>query len=134
MTYSMNYCACGWLATAGEDTCGAWECQLAALGEGPLLLEREEGGWRHYLRGQPVSCGSGLELAGVDWVEAIGDAPERKLSSPRRWMRVRYESPLASAHGQKQGPPALLYASVDGHTAVITADPGMVLRWPPKRR
>lgn len=130
MTYNPKHCACGWLTTPGEDTCGAWECQLALLGEGQLCLVREDGGWRHYLQGQPVHCGEGVELAGVDWVEGIGDAPQRKLSSPRRWTRVRYESPLAS----EQKPPALLYTMVDGHSAIITADPGMVFRWPPKVR
>lgn len=126
-------CACGWLVNdTGEasNTCGAWECMLASLGEGKLILEREEGGWRHYLHGEAISCGSGLELAGVDWVDGGDCGAVAKTAMPRRWRRVRYESPLSS----NREPPALLYIDVDGHSAVITAHAGMLFRWPGRHR
>lgn len=125
-------CACSYPAEPGSIHCGNPACELHARGEGRLELVRESGGWRHYLRDEPVHCGEGLLLAGVDWVEGIGDALQRKLSAPRRWTRVRYESPLAS----DTEPPALLYTQIDGHTAIITAHHGseLVFRWPGKRR
>lgn len=84
-------------------------CELHSLGFGALKLRRDPSGFRHYLHGEPVRCGTTLELEGG--------------------RRVRYESPLATTP-EGRDPPALLYVDVDNYHAVITADTTTRLRWP----
>lgn len=125
----------------GDDTCSE-ACRLHMLGAGPLELRRDDGGWRHYLLGEPVACGTGLELSPArpdepdpdDYrYDGRGLRLERARVAALRDMAplpVRYESPLATSGGP---PPALLYTVVAGWTGVITAHDGMELRWPKKR-
>jgi hypothetical protein len=122
MTYYAR-CVCGHIAEADDGTCGHYLCAWHNLGWGPLELRKDAGGWRHYLRGEPVSCGSGL------WLKAVV-TPERSCQVDGEPVQVRYESPLFQA-GE---PPALLYCEVGGHMAVITAHPGLRLRWPHRAR
>lgn len=119
-------CVCGWHRASDLETCGHYACEAHALGWGALILRRDDGdGWRHYLNGEPVHCGSGLLLAhaGVDVPKLV----------PLQFMPVRYESPLATMPEGKE-PPALLYLDVHGHEALIRAHSGMRFRWPHRSR
>lgn len=132
-------CACGRLAdvelhNAQADrfelarlTCGHPDCERHALGWGALLLRNEgPNGWRHYLHGVPVHCGSGLLLA-------LGDARMFDGLYPVRdgiaFARVRYESPLGTTPAGRE-PPALFYVPLGTYDAILTGESHMRLRWP----
>lgn len=120
---------------------------LHDLGWGPLVLGRDGGGYRHFLHGEPVSCGTGLLLqcARVPQPDpgeygesdrdrrayerdcALASAMQRERDAAP--LRVRYESPL-----HEDDPPALLYTEVGGHEVIITARDWMRLRWPERTR
>lgn len=138
--------ACGWSIHTheldDEPACSV-ECAAYLLGWGSLELRRDEGGWRHYLKGEPVSCGSGLLLkpapiavprrddyeSDYSYREAIRKADALCVARGEH-VRVRYEAPLYL----RAEPPALLYVDVVGHDAIITAHGGMRLRWPTRAR
>jgi hypothetical protein len=137
-TPDLPYCACGRLAERDLATCGHYDCELHERGPGALELARDNGGWRHFLVGEPVRCGTGLELASVrDDADDVGraladDGTHTNAGSQARlrWIPVRYESHLATSTSE---PPALLFADVGGHDAVIRGHAGMRLRWPHRR-
>ena len=127
-----GYCVCGWLATSGEDTCGAWECQQHLLGPGKLTLRREDGGWRHYLCGQSVHCGSALELRCREWFDDGEHGPTWRNVEPAQYVPVRYECQLQVSG---DGPPVpLFYGELGGHSVVIRHEQSFILRWPARRR
>ena len=73
-----------------------------------LDIRVETGGFRHYLDGEPVHAGTGLELRGLDG----------------SWVAGRYEwSGLAGALPR-------FYVNVAGHEATITLTLDLELRWP----
>jgi hypothetical protein len=93
-----SVCGGEW-AVEGKATCAAWECQREHTAElqqrrrrkvfgDRLELRREESGWRHYLGGEPVHCGSGLELYADD------------RNNPDTYLRGRYEANLATSGGE----------------------------------
>jgi hypothetical protein len=90
------------LAEGFERMCRdcAWEIATGA-GDGrsgdALRLVRESGGWRHYLGGTPVHCGTSLEL------HVGGD----------RWMAGRYECAL---HVERPKPLLVLYVPNERYT------------------
>jgi len=107
---------------------------------GNLELRREPSGLRHYLDGEPVHCGTGLEL----------------LLADGRWMSARYECALATTPEGRE-PTVVLYFTVpvsgrpadgivvddDGFEtertyydpdACIEFPPWGTLRWPERRR
>lgn len=130
----MRYCVCGWPAAADLDTCGHWACEAFQRGWGELVLKRDDGdGWRHFLNGDPVHCGSGLLLLhargmGGEHNVVRVDKGGREDIRPDNVLRVRYESPLATS-GLNE-PPAFLYFDAHGHEAMARAHSGMRLRWP----
>lgn len=80
---------------------------------GELVLARDAGGWRHYLDGRPVSCGSALEMFIPD-------------DGPGFWVPGRYESTLNGPDCQ---------ASFLGEVAgLFPVSHYTVLRWPAKRK
>jgi hypothetical protein len=94
---------------------------------GKLIARREPlNGWRHYLDGEPVHCGSAIELQAVeDRYDDYGD-----YSVPRQTGAVvRYE---ANLHGAQ--PHATLHASVAGYEFVSRLEDWMRFRWPGGKR
>jgi len=75
---------------------------------GTLILSRDGGGRRHFLDGEPVRCGTTLEML----VQG---------SRPERWIAVRYEASLQ----QK----CEAWLTPDGDTWIRVSD-DVVLRWP----
>lgn len=137
-TLPQPHCYCGRLADvpclSDQTTCGHSACEEHALGWGPIEL-RDEGasGWRHYLRGEPVHCGTSLLLS-VGATKVNGDSVNAygvrcTLADGHAYIHVRYESPLAIMRPGEE-PPALLYLLVGPYSAVITASSSMRLRWP----
>jgi hypothetical protein len=51
---------------------------------GELVLSRDDGGWRHFLDGEPVAYGAKLDVL-------LSTSPGH---TKPRWHRARYESPL----------------------------------------
>jgi hypothetical protein len=96
-----------------HDKAGAWS---------PLVLGIDGGGRRHFLDGEPVSCGTTLEL------QAIGDRSDDygEYSVPLpRGERVRYEAQLS-----REDAPATLHTYVGGHEFIAHLEPWMRFRWP----
>ena len=120
----IRYCVCDWPCASDLETCGHYLCELHARGFGELVLADEgAGGFRHYLHGEPVSCGSGLLLQ---------PHPEYAPAGTHA-ARVRYEAVLSGLRPGEQ-PVHVFYASVAGFEAVIRGYPGQLLRWPPRSR
>ncbi len=92
----------------------------------PLILRRDAGGNRHYLDGEPVTCGTALELQVVryQYTDATG---ERRVPVDR-WVKVRYEASLAGRAPEDVR--ITLYANIGGHTAVIQYSDSLRFRWP----
>lgn len=86
---------CGEPALDGKATCGEWRCAREHSREleqrrrravfGAKLEPRNEGmsGWRHYLQGEPIHCGTGLELYADDPL------------NPDAYIRGHYEANLS---------------------------------------
>ena len=98
-----------------------------AMRDGWSKLELRRGGasgLRHYLDGEPVHCGTGLELQAVE-CRVDPDGNEYLAVLPRGQV-VRYE---ASQDGKTIS--AVLYAGVVGHTFSAALEPSwMRFRWP----
>lgn len=75
---------------------------------GQLILSRDAGGRRHFLDGEPVRCGTILEML-------------VRGSWPECWIEVRYESSLQ----QK----CEAWLTPDGEVWIRATD-DVVLRWP----
>lgn len=78
----------------------AWE--IATGGDEPMVghrleLVREPGGWRHYLAGEPIACGTSLELY-------VGQGC---------WMTGRYECDLGA---ERPRPMLVLYGPNDRYS------------------
>ncbi len=95
---------------------GAWS---------PIVLGEEGSGRRHYLDGEPVHCGTTLELQAVE--DREDDYGEYSVPSQRAVV-VRYEAELA-----RPGSPATLHQHVGGHEFVTSLEPWMRFRWPRRK-
>lgn len=142
-TLARLVCRCGWTSRPvllpswdmDDDTYNAasdirsavWVEHYAPLITPPpdqvLILDRDAGGWRHYLAGQPIHAGSPLDL----------------LLQGGTWWPGRYESAWPPGW-ETTGPVALFYAALGGpwdtndtDTSVTVSFPlpaSAVLRWP----
>jgi len=79
-----------------------------------LELKHEEGGYRHYLNGEPVHAGNQLRL----WLPAV-QSPGHPGYRPGGWVWARYES--------RPGGRATLYLAGD---RVLDLASHHNLRWP----
>jgi hypothetical protein len=83
-----------------------------------LILARSDGGQRHYLGGEPVNAGTGLEL----------------LTSDGHWLPVRYEWDWNPEHPPRAyfdlGLPKPARKLTDPPQVSIPLDPRAILRWP----
>lgn len=123
-----------------DEHCGAEDCPAArasrerrrASSEGawsPLILHNEgAAGWRHYLDGKPVSCGTSLrlqsfELRSDDWgdYDAVGKGE----------ADVCYEAQLS---GRREDVRVTLLTGVAGRTAYLEYSDSMRFRWPERNR
>jgi len=92
------------------------------------VLDRDAGGLRHFVDGQPVHCGYLLELQSVERIyDDEGDWTLRYLDE---WTPVRYEASL----WRREECVVTLYADVGGHTATLRHWEGMRFRWPKEER
>jgi hypothetical protein len=102
---------------------------------GQLELRREGSGLRHYLDGEPVHCGAGLELQAIEYKsDDVGEF----TTFLQRGRGVRYEAStlqVVSRDGRPQPSTlhAQLYTVVDGHSFVARAEAWMRFRWPRAR-
>lgn len=101
-----------------------------------LELRRERGDWRHYLDGEPIHCGAGLELQAIEWKgDDYGEFTVRLAEG----VRVRYEVEWLRAP-PTDGPPAppwkpALYISAGGHSGFKgPLEQWMRFRWPAQGR
>lgn len=118
-----RYCVCGRRAATDLPRCGHYECDLYACGFAALTLLPWDGeGWRHALHGEPLHCGTPLQLQHA--------APARPLAPETEppTIVVRYEVALGALTDHAR-PRALLYIELGGHHAVIAAQPHMRLRY-----
>lgn len=104
-----------------------------------LELRRDDGGLRHYLDGEAVHCGRGIELQAVE--EKHDDYGEYSVPL-QRGVVVRYEASLNRVEQlhriaskqldadelARRG--VTLYTDVAGHEAVITFEAWLRFRWP----
>ncbi len=119
-------CSCGWRGTcsheptedgyeaAGEEwDAEHWQPLTTPELDQVLVVDRDGGGFRHYLAGEPVHCGSALEL----------------LVQGGRWVGVRYELRAGEpiAYLGLGGPGEPFGANDCVHFAVPV---NAVLRWP----
>lgn len=74
----------------------------------PLVFGRDHGGFRHFLDGKPVHCGTGLEL----------------LLHGDRWAWVRYEARLIEPVEIR------LYLELPGPSIPVPFHEAMRFRWP----
>lgn len=117
------------LSEHGRNDCAdpghakALETRRAGAPPWSALIRRDEGvnGWRHYLDGQPIHCGTGLELQSIEW--KADDYGEFTVRQPAG-VRVRYET---------SGDHVVLYADIGGHEFTCGAEPWMRFRWPERR-
>jgi hypothetical protein len=101
----------------------ALERRLAGA-PGWCALERrqEDGGFRDYLDGKPIHCGTGLELQSVEY--RSDDYGEYSLKLPTG-VCVRYE--LAWGPGERA---VMLHGDLGGHEFVAKHKLWMLFRWP----
>jgi len=92
----------------------------------PLELERDDGGWRHFLDGRPVETGAHLELQPVEFLD--DDTGGHLQPVPGRWVTVRYEARLAVS--DRADVRVSLYSTIGGYQVELVADEGMRFRWP----
>jgi len=95
---------------------------------GRIETSKDGGGWRDFLDGDPIHCGSGLELQAREY--RSDDYGEFTLALPTG-VRVRYEVAWLRER-PAEGPPwrAVLYHSAGGHTFTTPLEPWMRFRWP----
>jgi hypothetical protein len=99
------------------------------LGWGPLQLGQDGGGWRHFLDGEPIHCGSGLELQAVTYQSGRLRGVHRQAGHGRaRPVRDRVAAPRGAARRLPWR--AVLYVDVGGHTFTAPAEAWMRFRWP----
>jgi len=89
-----------------------------------LITRRQSGGLRHYLAGEPISCGSSIELQDLKWFADDFGEFRQYLGQGRV---VRYE---ALQDGKTIR--ATLHTVVGGHEFVATVEAWMRFRWPVK--
>jgi hypothetical protein len=94
-------------------------------------LQTDAGGWRHFLYGEPIHCGSGLDLQAREY--KCDDYGEYSLRTSKA-VRVRYEVEWLRER-PAEGPPwrAVLYHSTGGHTFKAPLEAWMRFRWPEGR-
>ncbi len=98
-----------------------------------LELRRERGDWRHYLDGEPIHCGAGLELQAIEWK---GDDYGEFTIKRAEGVRVRYEVEWVRERS-KDAPPwvAVLHIAAGGHSGFKgPLEAWMRFRWPTERR
>jgi len=89
----------------------------------PMLeVRRELGGLRHYLEGEPVHCGAGLQLQAITF--RADDYGEWQVALPLG-TRVRYEAAIGDTEIR-----ATLHADVAGHEFIARLEKWMRFRWP----
>ncbi len=100
-------------AGVGRCYCDCAEC-LNTQEPGKLFLGEDEGGKRHFLDGEPIHCGTGLEMLVAG-----------------KWVPVCYESEMYSKPAR-----AVLYATPwgdEGPRVTIEYPMAQTLRWPKRR-
>lgn len=99
---------------------------------GELELRDVGGGWRHFLYGQAIHCGAGLELQAIEYKADDYGEFSLRLSTG---VRVRYEVAHLRKRPEEDGPPwrAMLYVSAGGHTFSGPLEAWMRFRWPEVR-
>jgi hypothetical protein len=100
-----------------EEKLGAWS---------KLVLGADSGGRRHFLDGEPVSCGTGLELQAIAY--RSDDYGEYTVPL-QQGVGVRYEAELS-----REDAPATLHGDLGGHEFVTRLEPWMRFRWPGRSR
>lgn len=96
-----------------------------------IELRAEHGDWRHYLDGEPIRCGSGLELQSIKYEgDDYGEFTIR-TDAP---VSVRYEVEWVRERSP-EGPPwvPVLYVGMGGHTFKGPLEKWMRFRWPVRR-
>jgi hypothetical protein len=93
-----------------------------------LELRSERGDWRHYLDGEPIHCGAGLELQSIEGKSDDYGEFTLKLDEG---VRVRYEV-VWLRDRPTDAPPwkPVLYLSAGGHSFHGELEQWMRFRWP----
>lgn len=90
-----------------------------------LVVKREPGGLRHYLDGQPVHCGAGLELQ--SWEDKSDDYGEY-TKVLQVGVSVRYEASFFTKVEWS------LHHYTGGHEFIAQGEAWHRFRWPKERR
>ena len=89
----------------------------------PLVVGEDCGGVRWFLDGEPVHCGTGLEL--LFETDCIFDNETGAMTGfTPLWVRVRFE--MDFGHG-------VIYLPTTGEAAHFNVPPTALFRWPVKR-
>jgi hypothetical protein len=94
------------------DGAGSWS---------PIVRSRTEGGPRDFLDGEPINCGSGLELQAIEY--RSDDYGEFTVKLPSG-VRVRYELDRGEI---------VFYGGIAGHEFTSPHHAWMRFRWPERR-
>ena len=86
-----------------------------------LVLKQEAGGLRHYLDGQPVHCGEGIELQKIAYKS--DDYGEYSVFLQEA-IPVRYEATRSGSELQ-----VTIYTGLGGHEFATGGEPWMRFRW-----
>lgn len=101
--------------------------QLTATRGSPLVLGDDGGGWRQYLDGNPIHCGSTLELAEKEW---RGNGDDEAFVFTGRFFTVRYEVAWrTSSEGRTERVP-MMHKSVAGYAFAAPIEDHHHFRWP----
>lgn len=121
-----------WLAVKAKREAGqpdAWSPLIRRFDDGSEVAFDATpggGGWRDHLDGDPIGCGSGLELQALEWKgDEEGDYTRRLATG----VYVRYELAWTAA-----GKVVMLHASYGGYSIAFPATPEMRFRWPRSNR
>jgi hypothetical protein len=98
----------------------------------PIVLGNDRGGMRDFLDGQPIHCGTTLELQAIEWkADDFGEFTLR-TSTP---VRVRYEVAWRWLTGADKPtrPDVVLHADIGGHGFTTDLRGWMRFRWPKGR-
>ena len=110
-------------AIASRDTGGpAWD---------PIVRGQDGGGHRDFLAGQPINCGSTLDLQGTETRDDDYGSYTVRLATG---TLVRYETAWPKGWTPRQPKTIVLYVEVGGHTFTANADEWMRFRWPSRER
>lgn len=95
---------------------------------GKIELRDGSGGFRHYLDGEPISCGTGLEIQAVEYRTDDHGGYDARLPTG---AYVRYEiQHVKPTKANPWGREIVWYASVGGHTVTFAHEEWFRFRWP----